>query len=190
MGAHGSVPQLFIVSPFEEHNVWIDPTGTQPSSTTSGPQITQYPGGSPNTRVVSGGMLLGYGGREGRLSYEEVRTSQGSRGLEFKHVWRRSEHAFLRETAIFEANVALVGLTGGVGDFDENDLVFADIYQVDNDLLATPEVHDYGRVRGDKFPRNGMGPSVYIGPVLTHIVFRLYVHGDSGVAARYRVREY
>lgn len=177
MPIHGKTPNQFIVSAFQEHNLWIDPTGSQSPSSQK----------SPGRKVISAGMALGYNGSESRLQG----SATASGGTSFLTHWRVSDHSHTQgDGSIFEATIELSGLSGARGTFDENDVVFGDIYKVDNDLLATPEGHDYGRVKGEHFPREGMGPSIYIGPAVNEIVFRVYVYGDAAVAAHYVVREY
>lgn len=75
------------------------------------------------------------------------------------------------------AQIFLTSVEPYGGDFDEDDRIQAEVYNVDG---SSPSAHPVG---------NNFLNGVYIGPIQQNIQFRLYIKGDNYVGASYLVME-
>lgn len=101
-------------------------------------------------------------------------------------------------TYLMHISITMLGPQGG--DFDQDDLVYADIRSIGIDPNTLADIKPdsaagFGGVTGWKFgtvreSHKNMGISTYIGPIKGEMVkFRLYQEGDSYAGASYFVLE-
>lgn len=96
------------------------------------------------------------------------------------------EHA-----AKYMACISLTMLNAYGGDFDEDDAVFADIYEIDGRKKNV--ANGYGGCWAKHFGSKGhnfnQNISSYVGVIQNIIKFRLYVYGDNYAGASFFVME-
>ena len=111
-----------------------------------------------------------------------------------------------KEQLFYHAHIGLSMLSAVGGSFDDEDTVFADIYEVDGkrqvggssrytgppDYTTNVPIRPgyvYGHHFGILGSKNNQGASVYLGPIRNEIVLRLFVRGDDYAAASWSVVE-
>ena len=107
---------------------------------------------------------------------------------------------------VYLVNVSLTMLSGVGGAFDDDDIVYTDIYSIDGDrnkmkLLTVEERTTavmkgqcpiggvYGRNFGRQGDNNNQGISSFVGFIKERIVFRIFIYGDDWAGASYSIME-
>jgi hypothetical protein len=107
---------------------------------------------------------------------------------------------------LYHVHIGLSMLAAVGGKFDDNDTVYADIYEVDGQRIGPPNRNQgnqppnfatsfmrsgyvYGHHFGPIGDKRNQGPSVFLGRINAQIVLRLFVQGDDYAAASYSIVE-